>query len=131
MKKILLSFLMLMILSSCSSVPDGFDKNTLETKSQEVIDLMESYQVEEVISLLRTDLQALIAPSELKANLETKYESVGDPVDKITFTISDTIDPQTDELYATVIAQVDHENGRSTYTISFNKDYQLVGLYIK
>lgn len=131
MKKILFSLITVLFLASCSSVPEGFDKSTLETKSQEVIDLMEDYQVEDVISLLRVDLQALITASDLKTNLETKYYAVGTAGGKTTFTISDTKDAQTDEVYATVIAQVDHENGRSTYTISFNQDYELVGLYIK
>ena len=130
MKKFSLS-LLVFLLVACSGVPDGFDKVTLETKTQEVIDLMESYQEIEVISLLRHDLQAYISDEELHTNLVAKYESVGEATDKITFTISDTKDPQTDEVYATVIAQVEHENGRSTYTVSFNTDYELVGLYIK
>ncbi len=131
MKKWIISLFVVLFLGACSSIPDGFDQATLEQKSEEVIHLMENYQEAEVISLLRTDLQAYITADQLHENLVTKYESVGEAQDEISFTISDTKDPQTDEIYATVIAQVDHENGRSTYTISFNLDYELVGLYIK
>lgn len=130
MKKILFS-LLLFLLVGCSSVPNGFDKDKLESETQMIIDLMEDYQEEEVISRLRVDLQSLISADQLHQNLVTKYESVGAVKSETSFTIGDTKDPQTDEVYATVIAQVEHENGRSTYTISFNTDYECVGLYIK
>ena len=130
MKKfiVLLSILMLV---ACSSVPKGFVQTSLETKTQTIIDLMEDLKTEEVISYLRLDLQSLISAEELKANLKAKYDSVGVSKAKASFSIGDTKDPQTDEVYATVIAQVEHENGRATYTISFNQDYECVGLYIK
>lgn len=131
MKKWIISLFVCVFLSACSSIPDGFDQSTLEQKSEEVIHLMENYQETEVISLLRTDLQAYITADQLHENLVIKYESVGEAQDKISFTISDTKDPQTNEIYATVIAQVKHEKGQSTYTISFNLEYELVGLYIK
>lgn len=131
MKKLWLSLMVLWMLVGCTNIPEGFDKATLETKTVEVIKLMEDMKSEEVITLLRSDLQALITADELRKNLKTKYDSVGSSTADPVFTISDTKDPQTSEIYATVIAQVTHESGKVTYTISFNKDYELVGLYIK
>lgn len=131
MKKIMISILISLILAGCSSIPVGYDQATLELKAQEVIDLMESYQVKKVIERLRDDIQAMITSEELLINLEAKYDQVGASHSEIKYTIGDTQDPQTDETYALVIAQVEHENGTSTYTLSFNLDYELVGLYIK
>lgn len=131
MKKIMISLLISLLFVGCSSIPDGYDQATLESKTQEVIDLMENYQVEKVIERLRADIQAMITSEELLINLEAKYDQVGASNAEVKFTIGDTQDPQTDEIYAVVIAQVEHENGTSTYTLSFNLDYELVGLYIK
>ena len=50
---------------------------------------------------------------------------------RLSILISDTKDPNTKEVYALVIVQVNHEKGRATYTLSFNTQYELVGLYLK
>lgn len=131
MKRLIIVVLVLM-LSGCSlSVPEGFEQALLEEKTQKVIDLMVSLQAQDVIDLMRKDLQTSLKAEDLEKILESKYETVKETKAETIFTISDTKDPQSAEVYATVIAQVEHELGRATYTLSFNTDYELVGLYIK
>ena len=62
---------------------------------------------------------------------EAKFERVGTFEKYRQVAITDTVDPQTSEVYAVVIIVVDYTQGKGTYTLTFDKNLQCVGLYIK
>lgn len=131
MKK-LLTLILWVVLSGCAnSIPNGFTQEALESKAQSVVSLLQEGNTEAVLSLMRSDVAAMITADQLTQVIEAKYASVGAVKETKSFLISDTKDPSTQELYALVIVQVDHEKGRATYTLSFNTNYELVGLYLK
>lgn len=131
MKKLLI-LIMFVLLSGCAnSIPKGFTQEALESKAQSVVSLLQEGNTETVLSLMRSDVAAMITADQLTQVIEAKYASVGAVKETKSFLISDTKDPSTQELYALVIVQVDHEKGRATYTLSFNTNYELVGLYLK
>ncbi len=132
MKRIIL-ILSFLILVGCSSnnVPDGFTETELETKAESIVQLLNENKLEEVFSMFRTDLQSLVKIEDLDKIIQTKFDQIGEfkKIDQIV--ITDTKDPNTSELYAVVIIVSQHKEGKSTYTLSFNKDLEIVGFYIK
>ena len=131
MRKIIILLSLLLLAGCANSIPDGFTQSRLENEAQNIVDLLQAGQTQEVISLMRSDVAAMITAEQLTDVIEAKYAQVGALKETQSFLISDTKDPSTDEVYALVIVQVNHEKGRATYTLSFNTQYELVGLYLK
>lgn len=121
----------LVLLSACSSIPKGFEENRLKEEAQAVVEHLEDVDAEWAIDKMRDDLEVLLKEDELKDILITKYQAVGTIKSNLKFTISDVRDPNTNELYALVIVERNYESGKATYTLSFDLNYDLVGLYIK
>lgn len=121
----------LVILSACSSIPKGFEENRLKEEAQVVVEHLEEVDVAWAIDKMRDDLEVLLKEDELKLILNTKYQAVGTIKSDLKYTISDVRDPNTNELYALVIVERNYESGKGTYTLSFDLNYDLVGLYIK
>jgi hypothetical protein len=129
MKKTIL--VILVLLSACSSIPKGFDEIRLKEEAQKVIEHLEDLDASWAIDKMRDDLEVLLKEDELKDILNTKYQAVKTVKPGLKFTISDVKDPNTDEVYALVIVERNYESGKGTYTLSFDLNYDLVGLYIK
>ena len=121
----------LVLLSACSSIPKGFEENRLKDEAQVVVEHLEDVDAAWAIDKMRDDLEVLLKEDELKNILNTKYQAVGALESDLKFTISDVRDPNTNELYALVIVERNYESGKGTYTLSFDINYDLVGLYIK
>ena len=121
----------LVLLSACSSIPKGFEENRLKEEAQVVVEHLEELDAVWAIDKMRDDLEVLLKEEELKDILITKYQAVGSVESDIKFTISDVRDPNTNELYALVIVFCFFFFCKGTYTLSFDLNYDLVGLYIK
>lgn len=128
----MIALLSLLFLVGCSnSIPEGFTQSRLESEAQNIVDLLQAGHTQEVIDHMRSDVAGMITADQLTEVINAKYTQVGTLKETQSILISDTKDPTTDEVYALVIVQVNHEKGRATYTLSFNTEYELVGLYLK
>jgi len=123
----------ILLLTACSSnkIPDGFNENDLNQKAEEIINLLNENNVDEVYEMFRTDVQAMIKLEDLEVIIQDKFNQVGTFKEISQVAITDTKDPNTSEVYAVVIVSSDHEKGRTTYTLSFNKELEIVGFFIK
>ncbi len=132
MKRILL-IISLFMLVGCSSnnVPEGFEEKTLNQKAESIVTLLNSNQLDEVYAMFRSDIQTMVSVEELDKIISDKLAVIGDFKEISQIAITDTKDPSTSELYAVVIIVSEHEDGKSTYTISFTKSLEIVGFYIK
>lgn len=132
MKRFLL-IISLFMLVGCSSnnIPEGFDEETLNQKAESIVTLLNNNQLDEVYSMFRSDIQTMVSVEELDKIITDKLEVIGDFKEISQIAITDTKDPSTSELYAVVIIVSEHVDGKSTYTISFNKSLEIVGFYIK
>ena len=132
MKRILI-ILSLLVLTACSSnkIPEGFTELELNDKAEEIVSLLNENKVKEVYSMFRTDVQAMIKLEDLEVIIQDKYDQVGTFKDVSQIAITDTKDPSTSEIYAVVIIVCEHEDGKSTYTLSFNDELEIVGFFIK
>ena len=132
MKRILL-ILSLLILTACNSnkIPEGFTETELNDKAEEIVSLLNENKVDVVYSMFREDVQAMIKLEDLEVIIQDKYNLVGTFNKVSQIAITDTKDPNTSEIYAVVIIVCDHEDGKSTYTLSFNEALEIVGFFIK
>jgi len=132
MKRFLL-IISLFMLVGCSSnnVPEGFEEETLNQKAESIVTLLNNNQLDEVYAMFRSDIQTMVSVEELDKIISDKLAVIGDFKEISQIAITDTKDPSTSELYAVVIIVSEHEDGKSTYTISFTKSLEIVGFYIK
>lgn len=113
------------------SLPEGFDADEVGSAAEEIVGLATAGDYDSIFAALRADLQASITADQLKEGWASIYEKAGafDSVTKVA--LSGTADQTTGEEYAVVQLLVKHENANLVYTLSFDKDLALVGLYLK
>ena len=135
--KTVLSVVMVLALSmgmvACAGgkLPEGFDKDELGSSAEEIVGLATTGDYDSIVSALRDDLKSSITADQLKEGWAPIFEKAG-AFDSITKTVfSSTKDKTTSEEYAVVQVMAKHENANLVYTLSFDKDIALVGLYLK
>lgn len=113
------------------SLPEGFDADEVGSTAEEIVGLATMGDYESIIFALRDDLKEAITADQLREGWAETYEKAGafDSITKVSF--SGTADQTTGEEYAVAQLLVKHENANLVYTLSFDKDLALVGLYLK
>ena len=120
-----------MIACAGGKLPEGFDKDEVGSAAEEIVGLATTGDYDSIINALRDDLKSSITADQLKEGWAPLFEKAG-AFDSITKTVfSSTKDKTTGEEYAVVQLMVKHENANLIYTLSFDKDLALVGLYLK
>ena len=137
MIKTVLSVVMVLALSmgmlACAGgkLPEGFDKDELGSSAEEIVGLATAGDYDSILGALRDDLKSGVTADQLKEGWAPIYEKAG-AFDSITKTVfSSTKDKTTSEEYAVVQVMAKHENANLVYTLSFDKNLALVGLYLK
>lgn len=112
-------------------LPAGFDKDEVGTAAQEIVGLATSGDYDSIIAAMRDDLKGAVTADQLRDGWASIYEKAG-AFDSITkLSMGGTSDQTTGEEYAVVQVLVKHENASLLYTISFDQNLALVGLYLK
>ena len=120
-----------MIACAGGKLPEGFDKDEVGSAAEEIVGLATTGDYDSIINALRDDLKSSITADQLKEGWAPLFEKAG-AVDSITKTVfSSTKDKTTGEEYAVVQVLAKHANANLIYTLSFDKDLALVGLYLK
>lgn len=113
------------------ALPEGFDKDEVGSAAEEIVGLATAGDYDSIVAALRTDLQASITADQLKEGWAATYEKAGAFQSITKTTLSGTTDETTKEEYAVAQVLVKHEHANLLYTLSFDKDLALVGLYLK
>ena len=120
-----------MIACAGGKLPEGFDKDEVGSAAEEIVGLATTGDYDSIINALRDDLKSSITADQLKEGWASLFEKAG-AFDSITKTVfSSTKDKTTGEEYAVVQVLAKHANANLIYTLSFDKDLALVGLYLK
>lgn len=116
---------------SAAQLPTGFDADEVTARAEEIIGYANAGEFDTIIDNLREDLKDAVTADQLSESWAPTYERVGafESVKKVV--LSGTSDSTTGENYAVVQALCVHENGNVLYTLSFDENLQLVGLYLK
>jgi len=132
-------FVSLLIAITCLSVagcaatplPDDFDADEVTARAEEIVGYASDGDYATIIDNLRDDLKDAVTADQLAESWDSTYERVGafESVKKVV--LSGTTDSSTGEEYAVAQVLCVHEDGNVLYTLSFDADLCLVGLYLK
>lgn len=112
-------------------LPKGFDADEVGTTAEEIVGYATAGDFDSIVASLRDDLKSNITVDKLKESWAPAYEKAG-AFEKVTKTVlSGTKDQTTGEEYAVAQVLVKHANASLVYTLSFDKDMMLVGLFLK
>ena len=136
MKKYLRGLIVILVMSllfGCSGnkLSDKFDEQEVLDKGKEVVDVINTRQYEDVIALLREDLRSQITADQLVTAWDDQIVAAGE-FEKIRNTaIESQEDSVTKEEYVTVVLEAIYAEDTLIYTLSFDEDLMMIGLYMK
>jgi predicted small lipoprotein YifL len=126
---VLLAVLSLGALSGCGvKLPEGFDEAEVKAAAENVIELLNQRDAESLIALMTEEMKAVLTDdtqAQIFALLDDSgaFQEIADL--KMGGSTQDGI------TYAAVAAKAKYENREITYTISFDEEMKLAGLYLK
>jgi len=131
--KIVLFFGLLFTFTACSSdkLSSSFDKEEVTDKAKAVVDVISSRDYAAVVALIRSDLQDQITADQLQQAWDEQLAAAGTFSDFKSIVTKSQNDKNSNEEYAVVILEAVYENKTLIYTLSFDTDLELVGLYMK
>ncbi|MEA5026922.1 MAG: DUF3887 domain-containing protein [Erysipelotrichaceae bacterium] len=131
-KKSLLLFLAVILFGcSGSSLPKGFDEDEVISKAKDVVAVINTQDYTAVVSLLRSDLQGQVTAEQLQEAWGSYLDAAGDFKEFKTIVTKSQTDSATKEEYAVVVLETVYQNSTRVFTLSFNQELELVGLYMK
>ena len=121
-----------LLLTGCASrLPESFSEEELERQAQADIERLSAQDFDGMEQRMREDLREILSADALRQALGEGLQSLGGFQSIRDIGFSGTEDAQTGEEYGVVIAVADFEQGTATFTLSYNTDLELVGLYMK
>ncbi len=134
MKKITAAILALILicLTACApEIPNGYDRQQLTDQSQAVLESINIGDYEAVISCLRQDVRDEISLDDLAQAYDGPIADAGQLVSIKSTDFSVSNDQTTGETYCTVKLKCRYENGSYTFSVTFNRAMEIIGMYLK
>ena len=123
----------MLLFSACTAknqVPQGMDESKLIRQAHEIIELTNSQDYEAVQLRFKDDLRAQITIQQFQTAIEPYLDNAGEFSEYKKESILTQKDSNGEE-YAVVIVIAKYKNSNITYTISFDKEYNCIGFYLK
>jgi len=111
--------------------PEDFDKEEVITAAEEVIAVVNEYDYEGLVALIREDLQDNVTAEEFKEEWDEalkelgEFESFGTPV------LSGETDMNTGDDFALVAYRCYYAEGKATFTVYFDSNMEMTAIYLK
>jgi predicted small lipoprotein YifL len=121
------------LLAGCGvkPLPEGFDADEVTARAEQIVSFANEGEYDEIIASLRDDLQDAVTAEQLETGWDPIYEKVGAFSELKQVALTATEDSSTGEEYAVALVTCAHEDGNVLYTLSFDTELELVGLYLK
>ncbi len=120
-----------LLLTACGSkLPEGFEKDAVLEAADAVIAIINTGDFDAVVLEMREDLRSAITAEQLEEVWGARLDELG-AYEKVKDSAVQGTKGQDGEEYAVAAVACGYENGTAVYTLSFDKDYALVGLYMK
>lgn len=122
----------LFMCTGCNStkLADGYDKKEIESASIEIIESVQLKGAKEVLSeRMRDDFVDNIDLDEMDASVKSSVSSLGGFLTYTQKTVIGRHYDDTDEDFAVALITASYEKGEISYTLTFDKDMNLVGFY--
>lgn len=134
MKKIMIllaGIIIIGMLSACNStkLAASFDKETVEASSKQVIEYLNSGDYDSVNAMVREDGKEYLSSEILSNAVEKTYGKAGSFVEYKDINIIGRKEKKAD--YAVVIVKAKYEKKNVLFTISFDSNLDVIGLYMK
>ncbi|MEG1480833.1 DUF3887 domain-containing protein [Clostridium sp.] len=130
MKKVLTIVIVLfcgIVITGCgaSKLSDNYSEDKLKIAAEETINNLNNENYDEIVNSGTEELKSGLSQDKIKEAWIPLKEKLGNykEVSKISFQEKDGI--------AVVVAIAEYENGKAQFTLSYNKDMKLAGIYMK
>lgn len=130
---LLLSIVITVLLGGCSSgkLSDEFEKETVESSAKQVIEYLNDADYDSVTNMFQEDLKEQLSADALKDAVDKTYGNAGAFSEYKNIAILGQKIKSTKEDSAVAVVVAKYENQNVTFTINFNTDMKLIGLYMK
>ena len=130
---ILTVVLILAGVSGCASaeLSDDFDKDTVETAAKEVVAQLNSGDYAAIEDSYNAAMVIAMQGQNLKDTLQPILDKLGEFEEITNCEVAGSKEQNTKEDLAVALLNVKYSEGKVRYTISFDKDMKLAGLFIK
>ncbi len=119
-----------MALQGCSGgLPEGFDQEKITQEAKTVVETINSLSYEDVVKLIREDLREQVKAQDLQSAWGDKLSAAGEFIEYKNIAYASSQGGT--ENYGVVVINCVYENDSATFTLMFDKNYELVGLYMK
>lgn len=135
MKKLLIigivSLLIISILGGCNStkLADSFDKDTVEASAKQVIDYLNAGDYDSIHAMLREDGKEILTSEVLTDAVDKTYGKAGSFVEYKDTNVIGKKDKDAD--YAIALIEAEYEKKSVLFTISFDSNMELVGIFMR
>ena len=137
MKKALALFMtvvmLTIILAGCGSatkLPEGFDEADVFATAENAVMTMNSGDYEALCAMWDEALQGDLTPEAFESAVSQTMPDAGEFVEFTSETAIGQKDADGND-YATAVLSAKYENQKVTFTISVNRDLELIGFYLK
>ncbi|WP_195238317.1 MULTISPECIES: DUF3887 domain-containing protein [unclassified Romboutsia] len=126
-KMLLLVFLTGVVLGGCttSKLSDVYDEEVLKKDVQGIVNMLCDEEYDKVVDKMSDNLKAKISAEQLKESLQPMIDKLGK------FKSINKEELIGNEDLVTVVEVVEFDNGKAQFTITYNEDMKLEGLYMK
>lgn len=135
MKKLLIigivSLLIISILGGCNStkLAGSFDKDTVEASAKQVIDYLNAGDYDSIHAMLREDGKEILTSEVLTDAVDKTYGKAGSFVEYKDTNVIGKKDKDAD--YAIALIEAEYEKKSVLFTISFDSNMELVGIFMR
>lgn len=121
------------ILCGCAStkLADSFNKDDVEASAKQTIEYLNNKDYDSVNKMLREDLQKQLTIDKIEDAVDKTYGDAGAFKEYKSIAVLGQKVKSTGEDAALAIVVAKYENKKVTFTLSFNTDLKLIGLYMK
>lgn len=126
-KMLFLVFLMGVVLGGCttSKLSDVYDEEVLKKDAQGIVNMLCDEEYDKVVDKMSENLKDKISAERLKESLQPIIDKLGN----LKSISKEGVIGNGD--LATVVEVVEFDNGKAQFTITYNEDMKLEGLYMK
>lgn len=130
---VIVALLFTMSLTGCGAAPlsDAFVEEDVIAKAKETIEIVNTKDYEVISTLLREDLRGDLSADDWETAIGAMLTDAGALTDYSTIVVVGQTDKTTNTDYAVAVAVCKYENSKITFTLSYDTDLNLIGLYMK
>ena len=110
---------------------DSFDEKQVKTTAETVIETVNSGDYDAVVDMVREEYQDQITADVLEDAYAEKMDELGEFDSFKTEAVTGASDKNFDGELAMAVVVCTYENGSATFTLFFDTDYAITGIYMK